>query len=141
MTEEADSEKTMSQAVNERRGILKKALYLLLAGVGVSPVGITILGLPDDSSGENTAEMSSEENASQNHRFEILAAEHLEIDYQLEADAPIEAVTHPVSDRGAELDGNDDIKQNDGSKVRVSGTTGFGYDDTWRVENVRKNRH
>lgn len=126
MTERYDSRQTTEQVASGRRRLLKKGLLAAGAGVTLSPVEVAL-----GSSREDTL----------NHRsFEIWAADHIEVDYQFEAEGPIQGVTDPRECRGAEPgpDGNDDVRHLGGSTYRISGTTGFGCDDTWQVSNVHR---
>lgn len=87
-----------------------------------------------------TAGTSAAENALNHRRFEIWAADHIEIDYRFDADGPVEPVPHPEQGRGAETGpgGNDTISSLGGGRYRVRGRTGFGSDDTWRVGKVHR---
>lgn len=103
-----------------RRGLLRKGLLAAGAGVTVSPVG-TFRASAHDAG-----------------RFEIWAADHLEIDYRFEADGPVEPISHPADAIGAELGGNDTVEYIGGGKYRGHGRTGYGKNDLWRSGTLDK---
>lgn len=126
--EELDDRTTdrQEQTKTGRRGLLKKGLLVAGAGAMVSPLGAT----------RGTAEKG----AHPTDQFEIWAADHIEIDYRFQANGPVEPISHPADDIGAEIGpgGNDEVEYLGNGKYRGRGRTGLGKNDLWQSGSLDK---
>lgn len=111
-----NTQRMPNQSVGERRRFLRKGLGVV--GAALSPLGASVAAADDNPD-----------------RFEVRAAEGVEFRYHFKAAGPIEPVTDPEKGPGAEPgpDGNDTVEQLSDGQYRVSGTTGLGENDIWRI--------